>query len=379
MRRGAAAVIGLTAFMLAQPVAAQTTFGGQVRPRFETRTGSASQFVSMRTRAHLAHAFEHGGLFVQLQDVRLWGEEASTMDAAADALDVHQGFAWLGDDARWLRLGRQEIGLGGERLIGAVDWAQQARGFDGLRGRLPLGPVVVDAFGAQLAEEATGAAPLDRELAGVHLSTGGPALEVQVHSIADGGDAWRWTHGARALGALGGWSWRAEANVQRGALASMDVAAWMAGLRLARAIGPVTPTLWIDYLSGDDDPADGVARVFDTLYATNHKFYGYADLFTNVPQHTGGRGLVDLALKLSGQVERVGVELAGHAFRAAAADGLDSARFGEEVDLVASYPLSTDLVVSGGGAWVDVGPALRQLRGFDSDRWFGYLMVDARF
>lgn len=56
-------------------------------------------------------------------------------------------------------------------------------------------------------------------------------------------------------------------------------------------------TLWYDHLSGDDDPSDGTVRVFDTLFATNHKFYGLADYFLNIPVQTVGRGLQDLALK----------------------------------------------------------------------------------
>ena len=38
-------------------------------------------------------------------------------------------------------------------------------------------------------------------------------------------------------------------------------------------------------------------KVFDTLFTTNHKFYGLADLFLNIPLQTDGRGLQDLAVK----------------------------------------------------------------------------------
>ena len=50
----------------------------------------------------------------------------------------------------------------------------------------------------------------------------------------------------------------------------------------------------VEYLSGDDDPTDGTYKVFDTLYATNHKFYGFMDYFLNIPVHTFGLGLRDV-------------------------------------------------------------------------------------
>ena len=73
---------------------------------------------------------------VSVQDVREWGSETDSLgDFAADALDVHEAwgqFSFGEHDAWQVRAGRQELVLDGQRLIGAVDWAQQARSFDGL-------------------------------------------------------------------------------------------------------------------------------------------------------------------------------------------------------------------------------------------------------
>lgn len=55
---------------------------------------------------------------------------------SADALDLHQGYLrYRGEDWGWLTstVGRMEANLGGQRLVGAVDWTQQGQSFDGLR------------------------------------------------------------------------------------------------------------------------------------------------------------------------------------------------------------------------------------------------------
>lgn len=366
------------------PAVAQTELGAQVRPRFESRTGAESELVSMRTRASIRHAFGGGLFFVELQDVRLWGEEASTLgDFAADALDLHQGFIQVGEEGWWVRAGRQEIALDGERLVGRVAWAQHGRSFDGVRALGSLGEVRGQLLAMQLAEAASATGEGDLALVGGHVAWGDESLGLSAHSLVDGGEGdWRWTHGARAVGVASGWSWRLEGSVQGGVLAGEggeDVRAWMAGVRVGRSLESVVVTLWYDHLSGDDDPLDETVEVFNTLFATNHKFYGYADLFTEIPAHTADRGLRDAALKLTGVLEGVRIELAAHSFSAAATGGLQSARFGEELDLVAGRPLRDGVELSAGASWVRSGPALGQLRGIESDRWFGYLMLDARF
>ena len=121
--------------------------------------------------------------------------------------------------------------------------------------------------------------------------------------------------------------WRVEAYVQagktKGAGDADDIShfAYMAGVRAGYKISPILrPTLWVDFLSGDDDHADSDTKAFDTLFATNHKFYGYFDRFLNVPVHTGGGGLIDIALKNKGKVGPGMLEVAIHDFMLAADD-----------------------------------------------------------
>ncbi len=57
-------------------------------------------------------------------------------DFSGDHLDIHQALLrWTPQSAAWFSatVGRQRTAYGGQRLLGAVDWAQQARAFDGAR------------------------------------------------------------------------------------------------------------------------------------------------------------------------------------------------------------------------------------------------------
>lgn len=84
------------------------------------------------------------------------------------------------------------------------------------------------------------------------------------------------------------------------------------------------PSVWIgyDYLSGtdpvDNDPDYGT---FNTLFATNHKYYGYMDYFVNIPAATGGLGLQDIMLKTRFKpTEQFWFGLDGHHFMSAEDD-----------------------------------------------------------
>ena len=134
----------LLAFVFPSLTAGQTqpalTWHGQIRPRLYGREpveGEWDHWISMRTRFGVDARFDEGlGLFVQIQDVRLWGEEASHRDRSADAVDFHQAYLEV-DSLPWIggmvRGGRQEVELGEGRFIGAPTWGQAGQTFDGVR------------------------------------------------------------------------------------------------------------------------------------------------------------------------------------------------------------------------------------------------------
>jgi len=131
------------------------TIGAQVRPRAEFRHGvgdpylksenSAAGFISQRTNLNLGFRFDKFNFLVDIRDVRVWGQDASTINNAdGNKLFLHQGWgeftlATTADtncklkiDNLSVKVGRQEIGYEDARLLGNLDWLQQGRRHDAI-------------------------------------------------------------------------------------------------------------------------------------------------------------------------------------------------------------------------------------------------------
>ena len=124
-------ILALSPALILPLGAQEVTVSGQLRPRHELRYPAApggKQFTSMRAHAALENDIS---VFIQLQDVRIWGEETNTLgDFDADHLDLHQGYVDIkrfNDSPLAARVGRQEVNLGGQRLVGAAGWTQLRR------------------------------------------------------------------------------------------------------------------------------------------------------------------------------------------------------------------------------------------------------------
>ncbi len=108
---------------------AQLVFSGQLRVRSEYRDGQVRPsvkdtvpaiFVSQRTRISAGYTGYRFKLFATLQDVRVWGQDASTINRVTadvyDGLMLHEAWAEIslvdtGKVVRdfYLRIGRQEL------------------------------------------------------------------------------------------------------------------------------------------------------------------------------------------------------------------------------------------------------------------------------
>ncbi|MDH5590015.1 MAG: alginate export family protein [Gemmatimonadota bacterium] len=396
--------IGASLVMASPLVAQEVTFHGQIRPRYEVLRRGANdvdEFTSMRVRAAVQALIDANlTVFIELQDVRLWGEETNTLtDYRADNLDLHQGYIrYKGKKLDWLTamIGRQETNLGGQRLVGAVGWTQQGRSFDGARFDIaPGGAFAGSVVAYKIAEETAPTQDNDVEVYGAYgtIQDVGPGnLDVYLlYDRTDGAPAVesnRYTFGSRwdivtpIQGTIKG---RLEASMQRGTVGSDDVSAYMFGARLGTTVanGKGGVTLWYDHLSGDDRPGDGEIKVFNTLFATNHKFYGFADLFLDIPAHTGGHGLRDMAVKLNWSPApdvSVGADL--HTFRAAQQSTLTTAKFADELDLTVSHRYTPNLTMTSGLSYVRNADGLTEIghrfAGSESITWF-YMMLNATF
>ena len=124
----------------------------------------------------------------------------------------------------------------------------------------------------------------------------------------------------------------------------------------------------------------GDVKSFQTVAGTNHKFYGLADLFLNIPVHTGGLGLQDFALKgmiRANEDFRVGVDL--HAFRVAKQGGLTTSELGQEVDVTGWYRFSSNVMFQGGVSFIAQGEGMAELGRLSEDLWWSYLQMAVTF
>ena len=136
-----------------QKLAAQFTLTAQVRPRTEYRNGlgtlkpkanDAAFFTSQRSRLTLNYKMNRIIMQVAVQDVRVWGQDASTIsNADGSKLGLHEAWGEIilanKKDTSFrkplvdyfsVKIGRQELLYDDSRLLGNLDWLQQARRHD---------------------------------------------------------------------------------------------------------------------------------------------------------------------------------------------------------------------------------------------------------
>ena len=314
-------------------------FSGQVRQRFEMVDKDfidATSFNNqnyLRTRFAISFDNEDYSTFVQLQDSRVFGTETNTLkDGTADALDVHQAYFKLKNIFGMpltAKVGRFEAAYGPQRLIGAVGWHNIGRSFDGVVFNFTNDFANVDFFNFKQVEAGTVDDEDDFNVSGVyaHFSLI-EGHKTQAFAIQDGD---RLTFGGYGKGAISSVSYELEFAMQNGAESDdVNYGGMMYGLNAGYKIGDMTLSAGMDFVSGDDSTTTDVNESFNTLYATNHKYYGYMDYFLNLPVHTGGLGLQDIHFKLSGfNIADHTVNVAYHIFNA----NQSNESFGNELDI----------------------------------------------
>ncbi len=383
---------------------AEWTLSGQIRHRFEwnhkafSADEGANTYHLLRSRLGISFANDPIYAFFQFQDSRTFGTETSTLtDGSADNFDLHQGYLRIRHPfglRMCLKIGRQEVALGNQRLIGAVGWHNIGRSFDGILLKTHLGPTKLRLFTLRTNETSAADDQGDFDLFGVYGVLPLPNLKIeplllleQNYNLPDSATVSRFTGYAWLHGGLGNLTYSLEGAYQGGTQNGLDIAAYLAAFRLGYTLKQAQArpgiTLGMDLLSGDPDPTDNKLQVFNTLYATNHKFYGYMDYFLNIPVHTWGLGLQDLFTTLSAKpLAGFTTKVTAHLFQAAQdytlQDGSTSRAFGNEVDLTVGYKYGENLKVTGGFSVFLPGDIFKEKKGEDPATWF-YLMTTVTF
>lgn len=245
--------------------------------------------------------------YVQGQDAREIGSDRPNIIGLQgaegdDPLDLRQAYVEVGGKPFSLRAGRQLLAFGDQRLVGPLEWANQSRSFDAIRLGWSAENWSLDVFTASVvrfdedgfnrSDWMDTAGSRGQWFSGAYFSS--QALGVQTtdayvfhlsedaaggSSFVTAGTLWK---GLPAR--LRGWEYEMELMGQAGRLRGQDFSAfaghWGVGHRWEQA--PWSPRLFLeyDYASGDEDPLDGHRGTFQNLFPTNHKYYGFMDLFS---------------------------------------------------------------------------------------------------
>jgi hypothetical protein len=298
-------------------------FGGEYRFRFEGRTGVAGRdeqddaYALSRLRLNLTFSLgKHWRLFVEGQDSQVGGYNVNPDPSSLqDDFDLRQG--WIEyrqkEKAGWsVRLGRQEISYGDQRVVGAANWGNVGRTFDAAKLSYVDSRVAVDAFASSVV------VPQDdvfdkhfdgQNFYGTHASFFKvvPRAELNAYAYwktaplviderARAGDADTVTFGGRLTGKLTKRAdYTAELIGQRGSFGGDEIRGAAAHGRFGYVL--VTkgwaPKLRLEYnyASGDASPGDGVRGTYDQLYPTNHDKYGIVDVIGYRNLHNARAGV----------------------------------------------------------------------------------------
>jgi hypothetical protein len=284
-------------------------------------------FVTSRVRLGLDAQWKFLRVMMQIQDARLFGTRPGFDDGGTFAL--HQGILEFGNDERgYVRVGRQEINYGSQRMIGALDWLMSARSFDALRFHGFFGDKVeVDAFGSMLARQQnfvddSAAPPVTVQNHGSYLAA---ANAIYKHSAKLRMEAYVLYRHDRPISAataalkndivspgiyvtgvpVDGLKYTGELTFQGGKQFDQSFFAYAVSGDVQYTFdAKVKPTLYGGIAYGSGASQDGKVNEFNNFFPTNHKFYGAADLF-------GLRNLIDghIAVGITAPNAPVGLKL----------------------------------------------------------------------
>ena len=349
--------------------------------------------------------------YVQGQDAREIASDRADIPGLLGAegdnpFDLRQLYVEIGDakvSPLSLKVGRQVLLYGDQRLIGPLEWSNISRTFDAVKLRYTgkdglwvdafiSSVVVIDRFGMDDSDK-------DSLLSGLYAHI--PTLGIQDtelyalyfddtnrndHFLTLG------THWKSMPGKLGPWDYETEFVVQTGTAGGRDLSAFASYVEAGYTFQqqPWKPRLGLEYsyASGDGNAADGKQGAFQNLFPTNHLHYGLMDAFSWSNIH-------DIALHLSAKPgAKLTTSLDFHLFwlddtadtwrRANAttavrpANAAASNYAGSELDVLVTYAASSHLTLTAGYSHFFAGDYLSDT-GTGSDADFVYLMTGIKF
>jgi hypothetical protein len=232
------------------------SFGGELRERFESYLNPNFGIKAPKSNAYLLHRLllnadlrltDYIRIFVQAGNMERLGDRGVTSTTDIDHFDVTQAFIDLRPPSPWgdqpvVRVGREELLFGFQRLIAVREGPNVRRDFDGFRFTDHWGDVSIDFLAVKPVNDSQGVfddhTNQDQMLWGPYITVPiGGALKADLYELnyentlakyrGLTGTEQRHTFGVRLFGEYGGLDWNGEAAFQMGRFGSHDINAGM--------------------------------------------------------------------------------------------------------------------------------------------------------
>ena len=369
-------------------------------------------------------SINHADLPITGIDVNRWDLQNAFVDLKVFERD---------DKPVWLRVGRQEMNFGSQRLVSALDWANTRRNFEGLRINSPGTTWDLDAWLTHPLNTATFGTGQ-----GLGVFRNDHAFDQAEESITFGG-GWATYKGIKdhtidsyflwaqydkpVVGGVGfppvppnsfplgdiytlGTRWQGTFNVDGGERAYLadveggyqfgnnkgeDVQAGFFVLGGGHTWKTVKwePTVWMfyDWASGDSNPADGTNNTAFQYYGLVHAYLGLID---NVAR----QNISDINYRVQLKpTKKLQLQAAHHFFQLASQNdslytvtgqkfglpGNPSGNVGQELDLVATYTVNQNLSIEAGQFWFMYGDYIHNVQPLRQDAQQFYVQTTFRY
>ena len=302
-----------------QAQAASWTVSGDLRERYQsfnnfdfnsTANNNISEFDSrlyLKVNGDLGYGFT---ALLQPQAVIIKNHTVANGTQNFTQADLLQAYLQYDIVDFGLRLGRQQLVYGDQRLLGHLGWKDVARTFDGVKGMYKSGPVSLDVFAVHPADigmmtpstVATATTPgpqgkslvtwEDRRLMGGYGTyTFAPKSGIDAYVInwhhnqqaAIGKGRNMNTYGARLFGTWNGFDGTAEAAMQSGTWSngvSQKASAYAVKAGYTFDFWKTRIGVEYDFSPGDDKTNTSTHKDFVFPFHTNHAQYGEMDMFS---------------------------------------------------------------------------------------------------
>ncbi len=353
---------------------AQFKIDAQLRPRFELRDGYQklapqgsvpAAFISQRSRISFSYETDILKLKFSPQDVRIWGDEANYSVGGNNgdnaSIDLFEAYAEIKmGEIGWVSIGRQQFFYDNEWMLGSRNWNQNGNSNDAVIFKFkPLGwnLHLGSAWNANIEASSDNLYPTDRYKSLSYLWLNKAVTEnwnLSVLQMASGltktdstNDlTLRFTSGFYTDYKLSNLTVLANAYVQYGKnQAGKPVNAYLLALDVSYKAGNFTPGLGYSYHSGNKKTGASLSEdnLFDLVFSSRHKYFGFIDYFRTISSHTKQGGLADYYLYLDYKFSKsVSVRNTSHYFQLAQTNPTtpEDKNLGYENDLVLKYKFS---------------------------------------